>query len=652
MSAADPGRGDDFRCTYRLQLEPGRGFEQARQLVPYLKRLGVSHLYLSPVLEARTGSTHGYDVVDPTRVSDALGGETQLRSLSKEGLGIVLDIVPNHMAADEKLNPFWRDPLWRAKFFDVDWRTGSHRRFFDVESLAGVRVEDPEVFEITHRKVLELVRDGVVSGLRVDHPDGLANPARYVERLAESGARRVWVEKILAPNERLPPWPVAGTTGYEFMAEVTALFLDARVEGVWTELYGAATGERRSFEDVASEAKLEQARTTFAVEVDRLRPLLPADSSDADIAQALASLPLYRTYVDPTASEISDADRAVIHAADMDPRLQRLLALERRGHDAFVTRFQQTSPAVAAKGVEDTALYRYNRLLALNDVGADPGRFGLSVGAFHAACRDRQLEHPLTMLATSTHDTKRSADVRARLVALASTPEHWEALRQATHREAGELDDPNTEYFVLQTIVGAWPLSTERLLLYLEKALREAKRATSWIEPNTAWEGTVKAWAERLTASRRIVGRLEELIDDISVDARRVSIGMTLLKLTTPGTPDIYQGDEMPFYALVDPDNRRPVDWQASAAALEQSRPGSKIDVIRRSLDLRRRRPDPFAEDHVPMDGGVDICAFARGDEIVAAVALRGTLREWDPPRGSWRDVLAASDHVRLLERI
>ena len=230
-----------------------------------------------------------------------------------------------------------------------------------------------------------------------------------MERLAESGARRVWVEKILAPNERLPPWPVAGTTGYEFMAEVTALFLDARVEGVWTELYGAATGERRSFEDVASEAKLEQARTTFAVEVDRLRPLLPADSSDADIAQALASLPLYRTYVDPTASEISDADRAVIHAADMDPRLQRLLALERRGHDAFVTRFQQTSPAVAAKGVEDTALYRYNRLLALNDVGADPGRFGLSVGAFHAACRDRQLEHPLTMLATSTHDTKRSA---------------------------------------------------------------------------------------------------------------------------------------------------------------------------------------------------------------------------------------------------
>ncbi|MBV8064584.1 MAG: malto-oligosyltrehalose synthase, partial [Actinobacteria bacterium] len=218
--------GDAFHCTYRLQLLPHLDFSGARELVPYLRELGVSHLYLSPSMQARTGSTHGYDVVDPTHVSEDLGGEPAFRSLCEAGLGVVLDIVPNHMAASDDENPFWRDPLRRAKFFDVEWRTGGVRRFFDVEDLAGVRIEDPEVFEATHRKILELVREGLVDGVRVDHPDGLANPARYLHRLREAGVERVWVEKILEPGEQLRDWPVCGTTGYEFANDLTGLFLD------------------------------------------------------------------------------------------------------------------------------------------------------------------------------------------------------------------------------------------------------------------------------------------------------------------------------------------------------------------------------------------------------------------------------------------
>ena len=270
------------RATYRLQLGPALGFREARELVPYLAELGVSHLYLSPSLQARHGSTHGYDVVDPTRVSEDLGGEDELRALSSAardaGLGVVLDIVPNHMAATDE-NPFWRDPLWRAKFFDLDWRTGVHRRFFDVGELAGVRMEDPEVWEVTHQKVVELARDGVIDGVRVDHPDGLANPRRYLERLREAGIERVWVEKILEPGERLrPEWPVEGTTGYEFLNDVTALFVDPAAEEPLTRLYEELTGERRSFAEVAAEAKLEQASTTFAEEAAQLAAKLPFEA--------------------------------------------------------------------------------------------------------------------------------------------------------------------------------------------------------------------------------------------------------------------------------------------------------------------------------------------------------------------------------------
>ena len=421
----------EFRATYRLQLGPELDFAGARRLVPHLRELGVSHLYLSPVMGARDGSTHGYDVVDPTRVSDALGGEDELRALCEEGLGVVLDVVPNHMASSEDENPFWRDPLMRAKFFDLDWRTGDSRRFFDIGALAGVRVEDPEVFEVVSAKALELVRAGLVDGLRIDHPDGLANPAQYFRRLREAGAEHVWAEKILEPGEALRDWPIDGTTGYEFLNDSTAIFVDPQVEEGFTELYADVAGEAREFEEIAAEAKLEQARTTFDPEVDWLAARLGKTVEEVDLASALASFPVYRTYVDPDAGLVDGLDREAVRAARLPARLAAILLLEERGHDAFVIRFQQMTPPVMAKGVEDTAFYRYFRFVALNEVGGSPGRFSLRVDEFHAANLERARRFPLHLLASQTHDTKRSGDVRARLVALSWIPEEWEAAVRA-----------------------------------------------------------------------------------------------------------------------------------------------------------------------------------------------------------------------------
>ncbi|HEU0335228.1 MAG TPA: malto-oligosyltrehalose synthase [Gaiellaceae bacterium] len=643
---------NDFVCTYRLQLGPGLGFREARALVPYLRELGVSHLYLSPALEARPGSTHGYDVVDPTSVSSALGGEDELRALAGAGLGIVLDVVPNHMAADEEHNPFWRDPLWRAKFFDLDWRTGAHRRFFDVGELAGVRVEDPEVFEVTHRKVLELVADGVVQGLRIDHPDGLAEPARYLERLREAGAGHVWVEKILEPGEQLPEWPVEGTTGYDFLAEATAAFVDPAGEEPLTACLADVTGERRPFAQVAHEAKLEQARNVFDDEVGRLAALLPADvATGVDLASALASLPVYRTYADPLTGTVSEQDRRILGEAALDPRLAALLLLEHRGHDAFVLRFQQTTPAVAGKGVEDTAFYRWPRLLALNEVGSDPGRFCLPVGDLHRRALERAERFPRALLATTTHDTKRSADVRARLVALSAEPGAWRAFAERWLDAAARLPDPATAYFVLQTLVGAWPLSRKRLDGYLEKALREEKRRTSWLQPDPGWEDQVRRWTAARLADDAFRRDLEALQTRLAPTVERASLGQVLLKLTSPGVPDLYQGDELPYLALVDPDNRRPVDWEARRRSLTARIPGSKIELIRSLLRLRAERPAAFAGGYEPLEAGPDVCSFVRGGEVLVAVALRGDLSGLRLPPGPWRDAVPAHPHRRVLVR-
>ena len=321
-----------------------------RELVPYLRDLGISHLYLSPVFQARDGSTHGYDVVDPRTVSEALGGEAELRALAAAGLGIVLDVVPNHMAATDE-NPFWADPELRKTFFDVDTRTGFQRRFFDIGELGGVRVEDEAVFETPHEKAFELVRDGVVDGLRIDHIDGLANPRQYLDRLRRAGVEHVWVEKILEPGEALRPWPVEGTTGYEFANEVLRLFVSPESKTTLTRLYSELTGESRPFAEIADEAKLEQAAGTFAPE---LRELLQ-DADVSNLATALASFHVYRTYVEPEYGVVADEDRYEISRAALSESLERMLLLEEPANESFVTRFQQTTGPVMAKGVEDTA---------------------------------------------------------------------------------------------------------------------------------------------------------------------------------------------------------------------------------------------------------------------------------------------------------
>ena len=639
---------DHFRATYRLQLGPGLGFREARGLVPYLRDLGISHLYLSPSFQARSGSTHGYDVVDPTHISDGPGRRggvpRPLLRGTEHGAGGRARPRPEPHGDERGENPFWRDPLWRAKFFDLDWRTGTHRRFFDVGELAGVRMEDPEVWEVTHAKVRELARAGLVDGVRIDHPDGLANPRRYLERLREAGIERVWVEKILEPGERLrPEWPVEGTTGYEFLNDVTGLFVDPAAEPSFTALYRELTGERRPFGDVAAVAKLEQARTTFAEEASRLAVQL---RGIADVEWALAAFHVYRTYVEPDTGLVTAEDRAAIEAAGLADDLARIMLLEERGHDAFVVRFQQTTPAVHAKGVEDTAFYRWNRFVALNEVGGDPGRFSLSIADFHAANLARP---PGGLLATTTHDTKRSGDVRARLAAITNDPAGWEALvrPRVDPERGGGWRDANEAYLILQTVVGAWPLTPERLEQYLDKALREAKVNTNWIEQNHEWEAEAKAFAVSLLEDEEIAAYVWSLRER----ERRNVLGTTLLKLTSPGVPDIYQGDELPFFALVDPDNRRPVDWEERRRQLAGPEPAPKLDLIRRTLALRARCPAAFAGSYEPLDAGEDVCAFVRGGEVLVAVAVRGELGSLGLPPGSWHEVYR-TPQLLLAQRV
>jgi (1->4)-alpha-D-glucan 1-alpha-D-glucosylmutase len=641
----------ELRATYRLQLGGGFGFEQARALVPYLRELGVSHLYLSPSFEAL--SVHGYDVVDPNAISSKLGGEDAFFALADAvraaGMGIVLDIVPNHMAADDA-NRYWADRSLRSKFFDVDERTGRHRRFFDIDGLAGVRQEDPEVFEATHALALRLVRDGIVDGLRIDHPDGLADPAGYLRRL---GAEHVWVEKILTPPERLRDWPVDGTTGYEFLNDACALFIDPAGEAPLTDLWVELSGDDRPFSEHAFEAKLEQARTTFAPEVERLAREAPRRVTGLE--RALASLPVYRTYVEPWSGKVEDADRAAL--AGLPRSLASVLTLSEPGWDAFVTRFQQTTPPVMAKGVEDTAFYRYARLLALNDVGGEPGRFSLSVEDFHAANLARP---PRGLLATQTHDTKRSGDVRARIGALAGLADEFTAhvrrwIAACRSLTSGGAPDAVEQLFIFQTLLGAWPISPERLSAYLTKAMREAKLHTSWVAVDEAHEAAVQRFARALLTHRDFLRTFEPFQRQVAAAGELAALGQLLLKLTVPGIPDIYQGDELECLSLVDPDNRRPVDWEARRAALAD--PPPKLALIRAALALRARRPDAFAGAYEPIDAGPDAVAFARGGTVFAGALLRGAPVDVPRPRGEWRDVLSGSagtvrlGGVTLLER-
>jgi (1->4)-alpha-D-glucan 1-alpha-D-glucosylmutase len=626
----------ELRGTYRLQLGGDLDFAAARERVPYFRDLGISHLYLSPSFQARPGSTHGYDVTDPGRVSEELGGEAEFRALAESGLGVILDIVPNHMAAADE-NRYWADPELRSKFFDLDGETGRWRRFFDIDHLAAVRQEDPEVFAETHRLALRLVRDGVVDGLRIDHPDGLADPAGYLSRLREEGVDRVWVEKILDPGEPLREWPVEGTVGYEFLNDAAALFVDPAGEETLTALHP------EPFDPTG--AKLEQVRRTFGPEVERLRRL----HDTPDLERALSMLPVYRTYIPP----VEQADRDALAG---NPLRSQLL-----GDGApreFVTRFQQTTPAVMAKGVEDTAFYRYVRLLALNEVGGDPTRFGISVDEFHRGSLERGARFPRALLITQTHDTKRSGDSRARIGALAGMAGEWAEHVSRWRALVPEHGGPswNEAYLVLQTLVGAWPLELERLEAYVEKALREAKVNTNWVEPDHEYERMVRDWCRALYSNRAFLDELGSLAERVSREGERSALGQTLLKLTAPGVPDVYQGDELWALSLVDPDNRRPVDWERRREALTDLLAGArptretiKMFLIQRALSLRARRPETFGGGYTPVAAGERCCAFLRDTSVLAATAIRSSsegieLELPDAAGGRWRDVLSGGE--------
>jgi len=638
-----------LRAIYRLQLGAELDFAAAAALVSYLSELGFSHLYLSPAFEARAGSTHGYDVVDPSRLSDALGGEQGFRALAAAaraaGMGIVLDIVPNHMATDDA-NPYWSDERRRAQFFDIDPATGRHRRFFDIDHLAGVRQEDPEVFDETHRLALSLVREGLVDGLRVDHPDGLADPAGYLDRLRAGGAEHVWVEKILDPGEQLRDWRVEGTVGYEFACDATALFVDPAGEPALTALWEELSGDARPFGEWAAEAKLEQAQTTFAPDADWLRRLWPGVER---LEHALAALPVYRTYIRGLPSP---EDQHVFAEAGLGEWFAQ-------APPAFQTRFQQTTPAIMAKGVEDTAFYRYARLLALCDVGGDPSRFSIDVATFHAGNAARAARFPRHLLTTQTHDTKRSGDVRARLGALACMADEWAAgVRRwralLAPLRAGGAPDAIEEYTILQTLVGAWPIEAERLSAYMRKAMREAKRNTSWAAEDAGWEERVLAYCRALYDHAEFRADFEPFAARLAAVGELHALRQTALKLTVPGVPDVYQGDELVALALVDPDNRRPVDWARRRALLgaPPSDPDTrKLWLIRELLALRARRPDAFAGAYTPLEAGPDAVAFLRGDDVAVAVPLRGALAFSPLPR-DWAPVVdPALAGITVLER-
>jgi (1->4)-alpha-D-glucan 1-alpha-D-glucosylmutase len=653
-----------LRATYRLQLTPEFGFAAVRSLVPYLRDLGISHLYLSPSLQARPDSTHGYDVIDPKRISAELGGEDEFRVMAaaarEAGMGVILDVVPNHMCADER-NRYWADPALRRQFFDIDPATGAHRRFFDVDELAGVRQEDPYVFEETHELTLSLLAEGVLDGLRIDHPDGLADPAGYLARLRERGAERVWVEKILDPGEHLRDWPVSGTVGYEFLNDACALFVEPAAEPQLTALWEEVSGDRRSFAELAADAKAEQAGGAFRPEVQRLERELGDEGAPGgfeELAVAVSSLGVYRTYVEADRGCVAVEDREAVAAARMPPWLAGSLLLEHPAPPAFVTRFQQTTPAIMAKGVEDTAFYRYARLLALCDVGGDPSRFGLDVEGFHAANGERAERFPHNLLTTMTHDAKRSADVRARIAALSWVPGEWSEhlhrwLELTEGLRSGEAPDGVERYFIFQTLLGAWPIELERIEAYVEKALREAKRNTSWIEQNTDWERAVIGFCGRLYEHDEFLAAFEPFAERVAALGERISLAMLVLKLTAPGVPDIYQGDELPYRALVDPDNRRPVDWQLRRERLDGVAAGDppdaqtlKLWLIWTLLELRRRRPEAFVGGYEPVAAGDRVVAFVRGEAVLVAVATRPDVAvEAVGADGDWSKVLGGDEH-------
>jgi (1->4)-alpha-D-glucan 1-alpha-D-glucosylmutase len=566
----------------------------------------------------------------------------------------------------------YRLAFWRAAAQDL-----GYRRFFDVNSLVALRAEDERVFAETHVLVLDWLRSGALDGVRVDHPDGLREPQAYFERLRAS-APDSWIvaEKVLVPGEDLPPgWPVEGTTGYDFAGLVLGLFVDPVGERPLTGLYTDFTGQPADFAAVAREKKRFVLREVLGSDLNRLTAQLldvcerhreHRDYTRHEMHEALceliSSLPVYRTYVRAEQGAIGEVDRLRIEAAveaaasarpDVDPALfafiGSVLTLDVRGdlETELVMRFQQATGPVTAKGVEDTAFYTFNRLACLNEVGGDPGRFGVPPPAFHRWCEEAWARRPQSLLATATHDTKRGEDVRARLALLSEIPARWEGAVRAwaalNEARRGARVDRNAEYLFYQTVVGAWPLTEERATEYLLKAAREAKEHTSWTRQDAGYEQALTAFASACLHDPSFRGSVEEFVAPLVGPGRLNSLSQTVLKLAAPGVPDIYQGCELWDMSLVDPDNRRPVDYEVRRrllADLDAMRPAQilsrmaeglpKLWVVRQALALRRREaaafgpgePGRYRRLEAAGPRGAHVVAFSRGGRV-AAVAPR-----------------------------
>ena len=789
--------------TYRLQLGADLTLDDVATRAGYYADLGATHLYLSPILTAAPGSTHGYDVVDHSEISPVLGGREALDRLRAEaeahGLGMIVDIVPNHMAVP---TPAWHNrELWSvlaegpdspyANWFDVDWSAGegallmpvlgdrigaviangdlqldrmvvpghedageidvlryfghvfpvraetvalplaelvhrqhyrlaywrvgdeelNYRRFFDVGTLAAIRVEDPEVFDASHQLILDLVADGTFDGLRIDHPDGLADPSGYLARLNEaSGGTWVAVEKILAGEEELPAdWDTVGTTGYEALWRLQSTFVDpAGASPMAAVMHRVAGDTGDELPHLVDEAKREIVRGALYAEVHRLTELAASIARDDlrlrdhtwraiedCLVELLVAFDRYRAYVIPGEETHRDSVEAMYAAAEvargrltadrretLDVLVEMLLGREAgsagltrgRRRDELVVRFQQTCGAVMAKGVEDTAFYRWTHDIGLCEVGGEPARFAYSPEEFHAWAARAQWQTPVGMTTLSTHDTKRGEDTRARLGVLSELPDEWsrlvDDLRAATGAYRTTLVDGRTENIVWQTLAGTWsehgPIAAERIEQYLLKAMREAKSHTRWTAPDEAYESAVVDLATRATADPRVQELFEEWVHRASSGVRAATLGTKLVQLTLPGVADVYQGTEVPQLTLVDPDNRRPVDHVALAERLERLDSGAnphdladeKLLVTSRALRVRRDRPGTFVgagAGYCPLAASTGhLLAFARTDGGVPQVVTLATrlavgldrLGGWAGhtvalPEGTWRDVLS-----------
>jgi (1->4)-alpha-D-glucan 1-alpha-D-glucosylmutase len=887
------------RATYRLQFHRGFTFRNAQALIPYFAELGISHLYASPIMEARPGSSHGYDIINHNRINPEIGGEADFQTLVAElhahGMGLILDIVPNHMGVGGRDNTWWLDTLeWGeespfAAYFDINWDAAradlkgrvllpvlgdqygvileqggielrldpaegsfsawyfdhrfpisprsyaaildagggslaglardfaairlctpaaareraavlksrlaetavepaavaalatalhafngqagrpasfrrlhrlldaqayrlaywrvateeiNYRRFFNINDLAGLRMELPQLFEDTHRLVFAMIGRGEVQGLRIDHIDGLFDPGEYCAALQRGFAEPLYilVEKILARYEGLPNWPIAGGTGYDFVNQVLALFVDPAGEAAMTRLYRQLTARDADFDDILDACKKRIMQVNLASEMNvlarRFHRLSMSEWRTRDftlngmlaaLEEVIAAFPVYRTYVSERGASADDR-RYIEWAVGQAKKRRRpgdttildfvhrviTASCEGHTHPEEVLRtamhFQQVTGPVLAKACEDTAFYRYFRLLALNEVGGDPRRFGMSVAAFHRLMQDRARHWPRAMITTATHDTKRGEDARLRLALLSEMPREWgrrvSRWLPLNRRHRSEIDrelvpDRNVEYLFYQTLIGVWPpgLSPddpdamrslgERVEAYMIKAVREGKEVSGWSNPNTEYEAALQRFMKGVLDASRANPFLTDFHEFIRMLARPgaiASLAQLVLKLTIPGIPDIYQGGELWDFSLVDPDNRRPVDWVRRRALLHEVGAAAfsglggdweagreKLFIVHRLLALRRRDPELFAMgDYGPLEvtgaqNAHHLCAFARrSGESMLVVAVPclvhglyrdGSTADWGaaelvlPAQRAWRDVLTGREW-RGRERI